>query len=363
MNESRLTDDRARLVLVCGSGGVGKTSTAAAIAVARAHEGKRVLVVTVDPARRLAQALGVQESGNEIVDASSILRPDTTGSLFATMLDTKAGWDELVRRHAPDSRVAERVLANELYHNITARFVNSHDYIAMERLFELSSDDRFDTVIVDTPPSRNALSLLDAPRRMKEFFGSRLLKWLTVPYRSRVVSLASRPFFAIADRVLGARFLSDIVDFFTLMRTMEGGFVERAVQVEKLLESSATTFVVVTNGEEVPAQEAQYLLDELERRSMRVDAVVLNRLQPAIFSQSIEPSLLHDIAETVHSQSAEFERSLSAMVRKSAALATRQAAVVERLRSGNHNLVQVPFVALRSETSVILGISTAFQSR
>jgi hypothetical protein len=123
------------------------------------------------------------------------------------MLDTKAGWDSLIRRHARDAKSAERVLRNPLYDNITARFVNSHDYIAMEQINELASSPDFDLVVIDTPPSRNALDLLDAPRRMREFFGGRLLQWLTLPYRSRLLTLASKPFLQIADRLLGAQFL------------------------------------------------------------------------------------------------------------------------------------------------------------
>ena len=127
------------------------------------------------------------------------------GELWAAMLDTKAGWDELIRRHAPDAKVRDAVLANPLYQNITSRFVHSHDYLAMEQLHDLHASGEYDLVVVDTPPSRNALSVLDAPARMLEFFGSRLLRWLTVPYRSRLFTVASKPFYQIADRVLGQR--------------------------------------------------------------------------------------------------------------------------------------------------------------
>ena len=143
------------------------------------------------------------------------------------MLDTKAGWDELITRHAPDAATRDAVLANPLYENITSRFVHSHEYLAMEQLHDLHARGEFDLVIVDTPPSRNALSILDAPNRMIEFFGSRLLRWLTVPYRSRLFTVASKPFYQVADRVLGSRFLQDIADFFVLFQAMESGFVRR----------------------------------------------------------------------------------------------------------------------------------------
>ena len=228
------------MVLVAGAGGVGKTTIAAAMGIAavRRQRGK-VLVLTVDPARRLATSLGIERFGNvpvRIDDAAlRTAGARTKGELFAAMLDTKAGWDELIHRHAPDAAVEAAVLANPLYQNITGRFVHSHDYLAMEQLHDVHATGEFDLVIVDTPPSRNALSVLDAPGRMAEFFGSRLLRWLTVPYRSRLFSVASRPFYQVADRVLGSRFLEDIADFFVLFQAMERGFVRRARDVEALL--------------------------------------------------------------------------------------------------------------------------------
>ena len=278
------------MVVVCGSGGVGKTTTAAALgAMAAAELGGRVLVLTVDPAKRLANALGLQAFGNaetrvpdELFVAAGV---QPRGELWAAMLDTKAGWDELIRRHAPDASVRETVLANPLYQNITGRFVNSHDYIAMERLHEVHASGRYDLVIVDTPPSRNALDLLDAPGRMSEFFGGRLLRWLTVPYRSRLFTAASKPFYQVADRVLGSRFLQDIAEFFTLFQTMEAGFVARAREVESLLVDARTTFLVVTTLEASPATEARFFIDELDRRRLDLGALVLNRTLPEALRQ------------------------------------------------------------------------------
>ena len=249
---------------MCGSGGVGKTTTAAAMAVQAASEiGGRVLVLTVDPARRLADALGVGAIGNEArlvpPEAFAASGVEPRGELWAAMLDTKAGWDELIRRHAPNAAVRASVLANPLYQNITGRFVHSHDYLAMDQLHELHASGRFDLIIVDTPPSRNALDVLDAPGRMKEFFGSRLLKWLTLPYRSRLFTAASKPFYQVADRVLGSRFLQDIAEFFILFQAMEPGFVAHAREVEQVLVDPRTTFVVVSTLEAAPTHEASYL--------------------------------------------------------------------------------------------------------
>src|SRR5262245_64817570 len=173
------------VVVFCGSGGVGKTSVAAASAVAAATRiGGKVLVLTIDPARRLADALGLEAFGNieRRVDLSAYTREEPRGELYAAMLDTKRSWDELVLRHAPDDATAYRILENRLYHNITARFVQSHDYIAMERLFEIHSSGEFDLIVVDTPPTRNAIDFLEAPARMADFFGSRLLRCMTIPY-------------------------------------------------------------------------------------------------------------------------------------------------------------------------------------
>lgn len=276
------------MVLVVGAGGVGKTTTAAAMAAAAATEiGGRVLVVTVDPAKRLADALGVGEIRNEATrvpdEAFAEVGVEPSGELWAAMLDTRQGWDELIRHHAPDAKIRDAVLANPLYQNLTGRFVHSHDYLAMEKLHELHATGEWDLIIVDTPPSRNALEVLDAPRQMKEFFGSRLLKWLTVPYRSRLFTVASKPFNQIADRILGSRFLQDIAEFFILFQAMERGFVEHATEVERLLGDQRTTFVVVSTLEAAPSHEARFLARELLRREMHLGAIVANRVMPQSF--------------------------------------------------------------------------------
>ncbi|MBA3289312.1 MAG: ArsA family ATPase [Acidimicrobiia bacterium] len=273
------------MVLVTGSGGVGKTTVAAALGLTAAvHQGGKILVLTVDPARRLADALGVGALGNTATkvspEAFAAVGVKPRGELWAAMLDTKAGWDELIRRHAPDAPTRDAVLSNPLYQNITSRFVHSHDYLAMEQLHELHASGEYDLVVVDTPPSRSALDVLDAPSRMVDFFGSRLLRWLTVPYRSRLFTMASKPFYQVADRVLGSRFLQDIADFFVLFQAMEKGFVARARQVEALLGDPRTTFVVITTLETAPAHEAMFLARELAARGHDLGAVVANRVLP-----------------------------------------------------------------------------------
>jgi anion-transporting ArsA/GET3 family ATPase len=274
------------IAIACGSGGVGKTTTAAALGtMAATHLGGKVLVLTVDPARRLASALGLEAFGNVETQVSreafAQVGTEPRGELWVAMLDTKQSWDDLVRRHAPNDKTREAILANPLYENITSKFVQSHDYIAMERLYEIHSSGRYDLVIVDTPPTRHALDFLDAPARMSEFFGSRLLRWLTVPYRSRLVTVASKPFYQVADRILGTKFLQDIAEFFSLFRTMEKGFVTRAREVSRVLADRRTTFLVVSTLEAAPLDEAEFFIDALRARRLHLGAVVLNKVLPA----------------------------------------------------------------------------------
>jgi anion-transporting ArsA/GET3 family ATPase len=253
--------------------------------MAAVRHGSKVLVLTVDPAKRLADALGLDGIGNaehRVPDEafrSAGLKP--RGELWAAMLDTKEAWDRLVQRHAPDARTARRILDNPLYQNVSGRFVQSHEYIAMERLYEIHSEGDYDLIVVDTPPTRNALDFLEAPQRMADFFSSRFLRWLTVPYRSRLVNLASRPFYQVADRILGSQFLQDIAEFFILFQTMYAGFVERAEAVGRLLHDRRTTFVVVSTLEAAPLREAEFFIDALAEKRFHMGAVVLNKVLPS----------------------------------------------------------------------------------
>jgi anion-transporting ArsA/GET3 family ATPase len=273
------------IIVACGPGGVGKTTTAAAAAaMAAARGGGKVLVLTIDPARRLANALGLDGIGNteKRVPNEAFASAGVTprGELYAAMLDTKESWDALIRHHAPDERTRDEILANPLYRNISGRFVQSHDYIAMERLFEIHSEGIYDLIVVDTPPTRNALDFLDAPERMADFFSSRLLRWLIVPYRSRLVNLASKPFYQVADRILGTQFLADIAEFFILFQTMYDGFVERARAVQRLLADRRTSFIVVSTLETVPLREAEYFAQAITERKLHLGAIVLNKVLP-----------------------------------------------------------------------------------
>jgi anion-transporting ArsA/GET3 family ATPase len=291
------------IVVTCGSGGVGKTTTAASIgAMAASQLGGKVLVLTVDPARRLASALGLEQFGNvetqvpdELFVAAGV---EPRGELWAAMLDTKQSWDDLVWAHAPDAATRDAILANPLYRNITAKFVQSHDYIAMERLHEIHRSGRYDLIVVDTPPTRNAIDFLEAPERMADFFSSRLLRWLITPYRSRLVNAASKPFYTIADRILGSQFLEDIAEFFVLFQTMYDGFVERAEAVSRTIADRRTTFVVVTTLEDAPVREAEFFMQALADRELHLGALVLNKVLPPWFGDEgaaeVATRLVHD---------------------------------------------------------------------
>ena len=298
------------IVVSCGPGGVGKTTAAAAAAaMAAVKHGGKVLVLTVDPAKRLADALGLGSHsenggiGNEpqrvppAAFEEAGLRP--RGELWAAMLDTKLSWDALVRRHAPDQQTASKILANPLYQNISGRFVHSHEYIAVERLYEIHSEGAFDLIVVDTPPSANALDFLEAPARMADFFSSRLLRWLIVPYRSRLVNVASRPFYQMADRILGTQFLQDIAEFFMLFQTMYRGFVERASAVTRLLHDRRTTFMVISTLDVAPLREAEDFIQALHEEKFHLGAVVLNKVLPA-YLRSAEG---RDVAERMRANS------------------------------------------------------------
>jgi anion-transporting ArsA/GET3 family ATPase len=291
------------IAICCGAGGVGKTTTAAAAAaMAAVSLGGKVLVLTVDPARRLADALGMEELGNtEVRVPDSVMKAagvEPRGELWAAMLDAKQSWDQLIRRHAPNAATVDRILNNPLYENISGRFAAGNEYIAMERLYEIHRTGAYDLIVVDTPPTRHALDFLEAPDRMAEFFSSRLLRWLTA--RSRVLNLASRPFYQVADRVLGSQFLQDIAEFFLLFQTMYDGFVERSEAVKRLVHGRRTTFIVVTALEATPLREAEYFIDALVRMGLHPGALVLNKVLP---SYLLEPGPTR-VAERLRSDGA-----------------------------------------------------------
>ena len=275
------------VVVCCGSGGVGKTTVSAALAAAvAATSDRRVMVLTIDPARRLATALGMSGIGADpVVVPAARLREaglPLRGELVAAMLDQKSVWDRMVERHAPNRQVARRILNNRFYQGISDAFVGSHEYAAMEALYELHEASEYDCLVVDTPPSRSALDFLEAPERLSDFVGARLLSWLAGPSRLgfHAMNLAAAPLLHVADRLLGSELLGELGDFVADLQTLYGGVQQRARAVSRLLRSSRVGFVVVTTLEPAAFAEAEHFVAKLEELSMPLRAVVVNRVLP-----------------------------------------------------------------------------------
>src|SRR5215211_1445952 len=282
-----LAADR-RIVICCGSGGVGKTTTAAAIALEGARRGRRAVVVTIDPAKRLADALGL--AGGLTNDPSRI-EGEWTGALWAMMLDTKSTFDNLVRRYAADRPQAERILANRFYRNISGALSGTQEYMAGEKLYELhhlgaetpeGETVAFDLVVVDTPPTRNALDFLDAPRRLSSFLDHRLYRMLTAPTRAylRAVNVAAQAFVRSVSRLVGSEVLEDALRFFSAFEGMEAGFKERAAHVQALLSDPRTAYLLVASPRRDTVAEAAWFAERLRSSHLPVEALVVNRVHP-----------------------------------------------------------------------------------
>ena len=269
----------AEVLVCCGSGGVGKTTAAAALGIQAALLGRRAVVVTIDPARRLADALGVPGG---LTNDPIRLDVDGPGELWALMLDTATTFDGLVRANAADAEQAERILANRFYRNVAGSLSGTQEYMAAERLHALHADSRFDLVIVDTPPTRNALDFLDAPSTLARFIDHPLFKMLMLPTRRglKVFNVAAQPILKTIGRVVGGDVLADAVAFFQAFAGMETGFRERADEVIELLASNSTRFVLVASPRADTIEEARFFADRLRRGRLEVGAVVVNRCTP-----------------------------------------------------------------------------------
>jgi anion-transporting ArsA/GET3 family ATPase len=275
-------------ICICaGSGGVGKTTTSAAIAAGLAAEGKRVVVLTIDPAKRLADSLGLKELGNEPtrVDPGLFEKAgvEIKGELWAMMLDAKATFDELVRKHAPDAETRDRILENSIYRQLSNALAGSQEYMAMEKLFELHATDEWDVLVLDTPPSRNALDFLDAPRRLTQFIEGRGMQMFMKPtgFATRVVGRGSSMALGVLKRIIGIDLISDLAEFFEAFSGMVGGFRERAKRVTELLGAKETTFVIVCGPQGDPIDEAVYFHRKLVEAKMPVGGVIVNKVHYA----------------------------------------------------------------------------------
>jgi anion-transporting ArsA/GET3 family ATPase len=281
----RIIDDRrTRIIVCCGSGGVGKTTTAAAIGLRAAERGRQVCVLTVDPARRLAQSMGLTSLDNtpRLVDG---VDDEAGGSLHAMMLDMKRTFDEIVEAHADPGRAAQ-ILANPFYQSLSSSFAGTQEYMAMEKLGQLRRSDEWDLIVVDTPPSRSALDFLDAPERLGRFLDGRLIRVLTAPVKAgrpfgRVFNAGLSVMTGALTKLLGGQVLRDAQTFIAAFDTMFGGFRERAEATYRLLQAPGTSFLVIATPEPDALREASYFVERLAEERMPLAGLMLNRVHSA----------------------------------------------------------------------------------
>ncbi len=275
-----LDDPNTRIVVCCGSGGVGKTTTAAALGLRAAERGRRVVVLTVDPARRLAQSMGLTELDNT---PRLVAGAGGTGELHAMMLDMKRTFDEIIEAHADPER-ARQILTNPFYESLSSSFSGTQEYMAMEKLGQLRRSDDWDLIIVDTPPSRSALDFLDAPERLGRFLDGRLIRIMMAPAKAggrSAFKLLNAGFSLVAGamtKILGAQFLKDIQTFVAALDAVFGGFRQRADQTYKLLQAPGTAFLVVAAPERDAMREASYFVERLAQERMPLAGLVINRV-------------------------------------------------------------------------------------
>ena len=278
----------AEVIVCCGPGGVGKTTTAAVIGLHAARQGRRVVVVTIDPAKRLADALGLP--GGLTGDPQQVERDRTgNGELWAMMLDTPAMFERVVRANAAGPAQADRIVQNRFYRNIAGALSGTQEYMASEALHELHGDERFDLVVVDTPPSRNALDFLEAPGVLTRFLDHKVFKLMMMPTRTglKVLSLATQPILRSIGRVVGSDVLTDAVAFFQAFAGMDVGFRDRAEAVTRLLRQETTRFLVVAAPQREVIDECAWFADQLGEQGFAVSATVVNRLHPRFGDGSV----------------------------------------------------------------------------
>jgi anion-transporting ArsA/GET3 family ATPase len=365
--------ERRHILLCCGTGGVGKTTTAATLAIEGARRGRNAVVVTIDPAKRLANTLGLETLSNaahEIArtrwDPDGDAAPD--GRLHALMLDTETTFDQLVQTYAGSEEQAAGILSNRFYRNIAGALSGTQEYMAMEKLYELHDRGGFDLIVVDTPPTRHALDFLDAPRRLTRLLDNRVFRMLMVPTRGvvRVGGVAAQAFLRAISRVVGSEAVDDVVAFFRAFEGMEDGFRERATQVMALLASDDTAFVLVTSPRRDAVEEAEYFATRLADGEFAVDALVVNRVHQHYCDR--DPAALRDQARALVARRSDAANRLAEHYANLADLeevAVRERAELTGLeqRIGDASVSHVPelghdvhdFAALRAVGSHLMG--------
>jgi anion-transporting ArsA/GET3 family ATPase len=284
--DALVLDRTTRIIVTCGSGGVGKTTTAAALALRAAEAGRHAVVLTIDPARRLAQSMGLTELDNTPRPVKDI-DESSGGALLAMMLDMKRTFDEVVSAHSTPER-AEEIFGNPFYQALSSSFAGTQEYMAMEKLSQLAESDEWDLIAVDTPPSRSALDFLDAPERLGRFLDGRMIRLLTAPARAggraylKVVTAGFSVFAKILSKILGGELLSDVSAFVAALETMFGGFRQRAEDTYQLLKAPGTAFVVVAAPEPDALREASYFVARLRDDQMPLAGLVVNRVHRTV---------------------------------------------------------------------------------
>ncbi|WP_405167685.1 ArsA family ATPase [Nocardia sp. NBC_01499] len=345
---SDIIEDRsAKVVVCCGSGGVGKTTTAAAIALRAAERGRKVVVLTIDPARRLAQSLGVADLGN--TPQRVPLGPEAKGELHAMMLNMRRTFDDMVLEHtSPDK--AEQIFANPFYQTVASSFGGTQEYMAMEKLGQLAGRKEWDLIVVDTPPSRNALDFLDAPKRLGNFLNGRMIRVIMAPGRgvTRLVTGAMSLAVRGVSTIVGGQMLKDASNFLQSLDSLFGGFQDRADRTYAMLSKPGTHFLVVAAAEPDALREASFFVDRLSTERMPLAGLILNRTHPAL------SALSGDHALTAAEQLADTDPLTSAVLRihaRRVATDKREQHLLHRFTGAHPRVPIVAVTALPYEVS------------
>ncbi|MDB4970001.1 MAG: adventurous gliding motility protein [Myxococcales bacterium] len=354
--------EKSKILVCVGSGGVGKTTTAASLGLAGARAGRRTLVLTIDPAKRLANALGLATLGHDVqavpADKVSLGGAPVAGTLDAMMLDQKRAFDEIVTRYAKDPESQKRIMSNRIYQQISSTLAGSHEYAAMAKLYEIAGEGKYDLIILDTPPTANALDFLDAPERLTAAIDSSAIQWFTKPYMAagrfslKAVGMGAAFVLKRLARFVGSAFLEDMARFFVEFNSILGGFRDRAREVFELLRGADVAFVLVSSADPMSVDEAIYFYDRLIASKMPLGAFVVNRVHTSnrstidretlIAKLTARPELRGYSPDDITQVASDFDRTHKEFQE----LAETDARQVTRLgeRSGQKALiVQVPF--------------------
>ncbi len=356
-----------RVVVTCGSGGVGKTTTAAAMALIGARAGRRTVVLTIDPARRLAQSMGLEELDN----TPRVVKGVADDHLFAMMLDMKRTFDDVVLEHSSAER-AEQIFANPFYQSLSSSFAGTQEYMAMEKLGQLVAADEWDLIVVDTPPSRSALDFLDAPNRLGRFLDGRMVRLLTAPAKAggkaylKFVTVSVGVVARAFTKVIGGDLLNDLSTFVSALESMFGGFRERAQHTYELLKAPGTAFVVVSAPEPDALREASYFVERLSAEHMPLAGMIVNRTRitaPVAGGKPLRAARAEAAADVIADRSDEVDETAAALAHAAlrvhaeiAEAAEHDARMTKRFASAHPTVALVAVPALPVDVHDLAGL-------